>query len=137
MKQIPDFSNYGVTKKGEVYSYRNKLYLNPSILGKYHSVVITRDDGKRMSFRVHRLVAFVFIPNPHNYPIVNHIDGDPFNNNVENLEWCDYKHNSLHAHKNGLIKSYTRRIKALNSDGSLYKFYSTAEESFFHQYSCC
>ena len=43
--------------------------------------------------KIHRLVAKTFIPNPNNLPEVNHIDGNPKNNNVNNLEWCDRKTN--------------------------------------------
>lgn len=43
---------------------------------------------------VHRLVAQAFIPNPFNYPCINHKDETHDNNNVDNLEWCTYKYNS-------------------------------------------
>ena len=43
---------------------------------------------------VHRVVADAFIPNPNNYPCINHKDENPANNKVENLEWCTYKYNN-------------------------------------------
>ena len=43
---------------------------------------------------IHRLVAQAFIPNPDNKPFIDHIDGNPRNNNVENLRWVTAKENS-------------------------------------------
>lgn len=63
----------------------------------YYKGVSLHKNGVSKNMNVHRLVAEAFIPNPHNFPIVNHIDENPSNNRVENLEWCTQKHNQNHG----------------------------------------
>ncbi|HUM52283.1 MAG TPA: NUMOD4 domain-containing protein [Chitinophagales bacterium] len=53
---------------------------------------------------VHILVATYFVPNPNNYPQVNHEDGNKLNNNDWNLRWGTAKYNINHAFDTGLNK---------------------------------
>ncbi|KKP97229.1 MAG: HNH endonuclease family protein [Candidatus Moranbacteria bacterium GW2011_GWD2_36_12] len=55
-------------------------------------------DGKRKEYLVHRLVALTFLRKKKNRTIVNHKDCDKKNNNVNNLEFCTYSENAIHAY---------------------------------------
>ena len=55
------------------------------------------------------MVAEAFLPNPDNKPQINHKDGNPLNNHVDNLEWADNFENMRHAQDNGLLIQYTEK----------------------------
>lgn len=103
---IDGYSGYYINSKGEVYSTQHGLLkkLKPFKVGKYRNYLAVRlyKNKKGTDFKVHRLVALYFIDNPQNLPQVNHIDGNTFNNNVDNLEWCTNSENQLHAWNLGL-----------------------------------
>lgn len=65
----------------------------------YHKVSFNIN-GKVCTFKVHRLVAEAFIPNPENYKEVNHKDENKANNSVDNLEWCDTAYNCNYGTRN-------------------------------------
>jgi len=75
-------------------------------------------NGKIKGYYLHRIVAEHFLDNPDNLPEVNHIDGDFYNNNLDNLEWISKLDNMRHASENKLMKRYTRKviIKNLETD---------------------
>lgn len=63
-------------------------------------------NGDKKEFRLHRLIAKTFIPNPENLPQVNHIDEDKTNNAVDNLEWCTSLQNNNHGTRNEKIRPH-------------------------------
>lgn len=75
-------------------------------------------NGKIKGYYLHRIVAEHFLDNPDNLPEVNHIDGDFYNNKLDNLEWISKLDNMRHASENKLMKRYTRKviIKNLETD---------------------
>lgn len=87
---------YAVSVFGEVYSYkRHKCLKARKNRNGYCGVNL---GGKE--YRIHRLVAEAFIPNPDNLPFVNHKDENPENNCVENLEWCSASYNINYGTRN-------------------------------------
>ena len=107
---------YEVSSMGEIRKFENNSYT--PLVGTDHTGyrrVKLRFNGRARSLLIHRLVAEAFIENNKNYEVINHIDGNRGNNMVENLEWCTQKHNVIHAHKTGLVKSKignkSKRIK--------------------------
>lgn len=100
-----DFSGiYQISTKGEVKNIKTGRILKPNSNGKYLFVELYKN-GKRARFKVHILVATMFIPNPYNKPEVNHKDGNKLNNEKYNLEWCTQSENDKHAYKLGLKTS--------------------------------
>ena len=74
-------------------------------------------NGKRYLKYIHRLVAEAFIPNPNNYKEVNHIDSNPSNNCVDNLEWCNRKYNINYMlkHQEQIKDRHEKRIETLEN----------------------
>ena len=101
-KPIPSYETlYEISNNGVVKSLRTGAVKCSSNNGKYKQVTLTKN-GTSKTYKVHRLVAQAFIPNPNNYPQINHIDGNKKNNNAENLEWCTNSVNQIHAYSHNL-----------------------------------
>ena len=76
---------------------------------------LARLSNPRKAVRVHRVVADSFIEKPEGKDVVNHLDCNPANNRIENLEWCTQKENILHSIKLGRYSNdYWRGKKGPN-----------------------
>ena len=96
-------SNYGRVKSLNYNRTNQEKILKSATNNKGYQVVVLCKDGKQKMFRVHRLVAMAFIPNPNNYTEVNHIDECKTNNHVSNLEWCTVEYNNNYGTRNKKI----------------------------------
>lgn len=94
---------YRVSNFGNVLSLVSNKPLKPRRSKKGYLTVVLYLKGKAKEFKIHRLVAMHFIPNPENKPEVNHKDGNKENNYIGNLEWATTKENINHAVKHNLI----------------------------------
>jgi len=108
--EIPNIPNHYINKNGEIYSSHYHKILKQTISDRGYSVIRISLNAIKKTYRVHRLVAETFIPNPNNYKEINHKDENKKNNCVENLEWCDRKYNVNYGNT---IKKiiYSQKIK--------------------------
>lgn len=96
------YSQYAISTEGQITNVSNGRILKPFVDRRgYENYSLWGDGGKRMTMRAHQLVAKTFIPNPNNYPQVDHLDGNKRNNSVSNLEWVDNGTNARRAFANG------------------------------------
>lgn len=108
---------YLVSNTGEIKGVKTGKIRSKNINhdGYYFVGVSLGSRENKPCIKIHRAVAETFLNNPNNYPIINHKDGNKLNNNVENLEWCTYKYNIVHAYENNLIIPKGKQIVCLNN----------------------
>lgn len=78
----------------------------------YSQICLTKNNNKK-TYKVHRLVAETFIPNPKNKTQVNHKDENKSNNNKDNLEWCNCMYNIQY--------SLSKKVEQYDKNGNYIK----------------
>ena len=104
--KIDGFEDYGISKEGNVYSFKSNIELKKSIRPNGYLFVTLYKNKKPYRKSIHRLVAITFISNPGQKPQVNHKDGDKTNNNINNLEWVTASENEIYKYKLGYINHF-------------------------------
>lgn len=119
-REIPGYDpDYQVSNTGLTRSFKSGWewrLIRPFVDDRGYTGISLFKDGSKVRAAVHRLAAIAFIPNPENKPFVNHLDSDPKNNRLENLEWVTAKENMQHASLAGRLSSGERHWNSRLTD---------------------
>lgn len=133
---------YQVSNTGKVRSLNYRHTGKTKVLKQhtkdngYKRIGLNRN-GKRTNYFIHRLVAQAFIPNPNNYPIINHKDENKTNNAVWNLEWCTYEYNNNYGTiKEKLSKAKKGKFKGGNNSNAKPVLMFTLDGNFIRKFGC-
>lgn len=136
---------YQVSNFGRIKTLERKDTNNHIVKEKIKSQRIDKDGykivtlikkGEHQTFKVHRLVAYMFVPNPNNLPIVNHKNEIKDDNNANNLEFCTSKYNSNYG--SGKLK-ISKRVNQYDINNNYIKTWnciSDINREFGYDVSC-
>ena len=133
-KDIPNYEGlYQASNLGRIKSiyYNNKILKLNNDSNDYLQVWLCKNKKKKI-YKVHRLVALTFIPNPNYLPFINHKDENKSNNNINNLEWCDGIYNARY--------SFGKKVLQYDLDGNFIREWNCIKETGIdssHIINCC
>lgn len=109
------YTRYFISKKTlEIKNSITNQIIKPTETKRGYMVVELQTTSKDYYLMYHRIICAIFLPIPYKYRklgltqlhlMPNHLDGNPRNNKLENLEWATPKDNTIHAFETGLAKA--------------------------------
>lgn len=133
MKDIRGYEGlYGITMSGRVWSYKTKKFLKPWFNNNGYLQIKLCKDGKVKTFKIHRLVAETYLPNPDNKPQVGHINDDKTNNCWDNLYWTTSLNNNNYGSRAKSSKG-AKKIICLETGKIFRTGYEAAKEMGLHE----
>lgn len=116
IKRLARIAKYA---NGTIHHYE-EMIIKPRVNRFGYFYLTLYRNSIKWSARVHKLVAHAFVPNPHNYQCVNHIDENKLNNRADNLEWCSKEYNNTY---NNIRQRAGRNIaKSIIAFDNIHKF---------------
>ena len=129
MGRVKSICSHVRLQNGELMKKKPHI-LKPQNRCGYRCVNLFKD-GSIHTVNIHRLVTESFLPNPHNYPVVNHKDENKTNNNVGNLEWCSHAYNlNYGTAKRRRAISQGKVVLQLDKNGVLIKRHLTLMDAY-------
>lgn len=94
--RIKSLKRFFKTGRGRIAEAKLRILKQADTRDGYKMVTLC-SNGEQLARRVHRLVAMAFIPNPNNFPVINHKNEIRTDNRCSNLEWCTVAYNDTYG----------------------------------------
>lgn len=147
--EIKNYPGYLIYPDGKIWACKTKGrkegFMKTHINEDGYLRLGLSNQGSQTHPYLHRLLAQHYIPNDNNYKEVDHIDGNPLNNSLDNLRWCDRSTNCMNRN---IFKNNTSGFKNISQrkdTGSwkvyylrfkIQKTFKTKKEALCYKYIC-
>lgn len=130
--QISNLGRVKSLKRTDSLGRLKKERINkPDLSTAGYPMITLYKNGKRSRKLIHRLIAIAFIPNPNNYPVVNHKDENPKNYSINNLEWCTYRYNNTYGKA---LKNKFKSVTLYDVEGNIVKKFDSINQGALEIY---
>jgi hypothetical protein len=120
--------NYDISTLGNVRSKTTNNILKPNVKNNIPMISL-RIGRKSYCLSIHQLVAQMFLENPNNYTMVNHMNHNKLDNRVENLRWVSTSENANHAHAKKERKTNAKAILQYDENGNFIKKFDSIRQA--------